>query len=119
MILVISGYREFNDYKLFSLSVDNFIKNHGKPDQIIFGECRGTDMLAKKYVDENKIEHKIYYANWRIGLSAGPIRNNEMIKVGSHFLAFLSNKSKGTKQAIESAEKNKLVVEVVKIDKID
>lgn len=116
MILVISGYREFNDYNKFEEVLDNFINENGNPELIIFGECRGTDKLAFQYVQKNKLPFKIYYADWKMhGLSAGPKRNNEMIKVATHMVAFLSDKSKGTKQAIESAEGNGLIVTCINI----
>ena len=116
MILVISGYREFEDYALFTDSLNIFIKQYGVPKKILFGDCRGTDALAKKYVLENKLNYKIYFADWKThGLSAGPKRNNEMIDIGTHLLAFLDKKSKGTKQAIQYATQNNLTVKIINI----
>ena len=117
MILMIYGYRDYNDYHDFISYVNNFIIKYGEPDQIIFGDCIGTDLLAKKYVQENKLSYKIFRADRKtFGKSAGPIRNNEMIKVATHMLAFLSKKSKKTKQVIESAKKVGLTVDIIKID---
>ena len=117
MVLCISGYRNFNDYNIFKQAVDTFIETYGMPDMVIFGECMGTDKLALKYVQEHNItNYKVYNANWAVhGLSAGPIRNKQMITVASHLLAFLSNESKGTKNAITLAKQRGLVVEVINI----
>lgn len=119
MVLCISGYRKFNDYDVFKNAVDTFIKTHGTPDMIIFGECAGADRLALKYVqtpEHNVVDYKVYNANWAIhGLSAGPIRNKQMIDVSSHLLAFLSKDSKGTKNAINYANQRGLIVEIINI----
>jgi hypothetical protein len=108
---MISGYRKFDDYNKFKITLDDFIKQNGILEMMIFGECFGTDKLALRYAVENNIDHKIFNADWKqYGLSAGPIRNNEMIKMASHLIAFISCESKGTKQAVNSAKKNKLIV---------
>jgi len=107
MILVISGCREYTDYTDFTNKITNFIDENGKPELVIFGECRGTDKLSLRYMKENNLKYKIYYANWeKFGIKTCPIRNDEMISIGTHLIAFLSENSKRTRQIITYA-KNK------------
>lgn len=86
---------------------------------IIVGDCRGVDTLAVKACKELKYPYKIFKADWNTyGLSAGPIRNKEMVDCiskieGEKFvLAFHENieESKGTKNLIKIANENKIKV---------
>lgn len=117
--LCISGYRYFTDYKKIVRSMDIFIEKYGLPHTMYFGECSGTDKLALRYVIENSdkiFDYKIFYADWKkYGLRAGPIRNEEMIKISTHLLAFEHENSKGTKNAISLAKKYKLNVMIIDI----
>ena len=119
MTLCISGYRNFIDYPLFKTTLDNFIKENGEPSIMLFGECTGTDKMALTYcnIDIHKpLNHKIYYADWKKhGLKGGPLRNEEMLKLSTHLLAFLHDESKGTKNAIATAKKYNVKTTVVNI----
>lgn len=116
MILIISGYRDFNDYALFSSVLDEFLDKNKDIEKVIFGECRGTDALALRYMKKNIIPYEIYNAEWgKYGKGAGPIRNNKMVEIGTDLIAFLSEESKGTKQIIKKAQEKGLNVYVVNI----
>jgi hypothetical protein len=116
IFLCISGYRKFEDYNKFKEEVDKFIADNGMPEVMYFGECTGTDKLALQYAIENEIPYQIYYADWKKhGLKAGPLRNQEMITISTHLLAFLSKDSKGTKSAISLAKKQNVHITVVDI----
>ena len=49
--------------------------------EIVEGGARGTDALAKRYATEHGIKCHEFSALWDMhGMSAGPIRNSEMVK---------------------------------------
>lgn len=115
MRLLISGYREFADYKLFCETLEEF---NGTISVIIHGGCRGADTLARKYAEERGIEQEVYLPNWeRYGKRAGPIRNEKMIVDGcpDYAIVFLSEKSIGTKNMVSLCEKHGIDLTVVEI----
>lgn len=72
-------------------------------------------LFCKKY-DGYNITYKIFEANWKeFGKAAGPIRNEQMAKYGTHLLAFWDLKSKGTKNMILNSKQNNLHIKVVQI----
>jgi len=107
MIVLISGSRHFCDYVLFSQILDLVLIPN---PFFIFGDCKGADSLAKRYADERKICYEIYRADWKKGLSAGPIRNKKMINIGHPDIGifFISKESKGTKQCLGYAKMKKI-----------
>lgn len=114
--IIITGYRDFNDQKLFDEIMNNVIKND-VIDEISCGDCRGTDFLARNFCKIKKIKNNVYKADWKtFGLSAGPIRNQKMIDDCLNYdllISFISPKSKGTISCVNYAEKKKM--KVVKI----
>ena len=116
MKLIIAGCRDFNDRKLIYEGIDTFIEECGVPDVIIEGGASGVDRIAGDYARENDIPLMVFPADWnKYGRAAGPIRNGEMVKHGTHLLAFWDGKSRGTKNMIETAKKHGLVVGVYKL----
>lgn len=105
MNLIIAGCRDFTDRAFIYEGIDAFIEEYGKPDYIIEGGARGVDRMAYYYAKDNGIPVKVFPAYWdKYGKSAGPIRNEEMAKHGTHLLAFWDGKSRGTKNMIEMAK---------------
>lgn len=114
MNLIIAGCRYFTDRKLIYEGIDSFIKEYGTPDLIIEGGAKGVDRMAYYYAKDNDIPVKVFPANWnKYGRAAGPIRNEEMAKHGTHLLAFWDGKSRGTKNMIEMAKKHGLIVTII------
>lgn len=78
--ILVCGGREYNDASylnkvLCELSTD-------KDVVIIQGGARGADSLAKEWAMNTGVEFIEVKADWnRHGKSAGPIRNNEMLKL--------------------------------------
>lgn len=117
-IILISGYRDFNDYKIFSQALDQIITKLPKV-KLVFGDCRGTDTLAKQYAREHEITHIIYQADWKsYGKKADPIRNKKMIDYEKPDLGifFISKKSKGTKQCLSYAQSKHLICYIISLD---
>lgn len=105
MNLIIAGCRDFTDRAFIYEGIDAFIEEYGKPDYIIEGGARGVDQVAGIYATEHNILLRIFKADWnKYGRAAGPIRNEEMAKHGTHLLAFWDGKSRGTKNMIEMAK---------------
>ena len=119
MIIAITGYRKFTKYEKFEKELNDFInKNSIKISKMVFGDCKGTDLLAYNYCEKYHIPFQMYYADWkRQGKAAGPLRNIEMInsEKPDFLIAFLNSESKGTKQCVEYAKTkgiNTYIVEV-------
>lgn len=74
--------------------------------EIVSGGARGADSLAERYAQENDIQLTVFPAEWdKYGKSAGYRRNHQIIDYADVVLAFWDGQSKGTKHAIELAEK--------------
>ena len=52
-------------------------------DILILGDASGVDAIALKYATLNKIQYRLFRADWnRWGKAAGPKRNREMVDNG-------------------------------------
>lgn len=120
--LLVCGGRHFEDYTLLNNILNKVLKDTmltPNDVEIVSGHCKGADMLGEKWAEENNASVKIFPADWvKYKRSAGPIRNKEMIDYISCFenkmvVAFVSPNSKGTKQTISLAEKNKIPIIVI------
>lgn len=112
--VIIAGGREFNQYQLLKLKCDKILSQ--MTDVIIIsGGARGADKLGENYAKEKGYKCERYEADWdTYKKAAGPIRNEEMAKVGTHLIAFWDGKSTGTKNMIEVATSYGLKVRVIK-----
>jgi len=86
---------------------------------IIHGNCKGADMLAAALALSLELKVIAYPADWkRYGDSAGPKRNEQMLKENPDLIiAFHNNlrrKSKGTKDMVLLALDAGIPVEVIK-----
>jgi len=107
MNISIIGYRKFYDYELFVECINKKIKRDKiKIKNIISGGCLGTDKLAEKYADENKINKIIYYPNIKKFGSpkAYHIRNKEIADNCDILFAFVDKESKGSLSTINFAK---------------
>lgn len=116
MRLLISGYRDFNDYNFIKNAIDILFsykieeaqgENNKKIEEyeskksenvIIHGGCRGCDGIAEEVAREMNVRTEVYKPDWSKGKIAGPLRNQEMIDKGKPDFAilFISEYSKGT-----------------------
>ncbi len=115
MKLCISGSRSFlnddNKINLVHGIVETFV-NYLQPTIVHLGGANGVDKIAEVALREmnqsleEPIQLRIHYPSWdRHGNSAGMIRNQEMINDSDALLAIWDGTSKGTKGAIDMAEK--------------
>lgn len=103
MRVLVCGSRDFNDYRLLEEVLDRY-----EITEIIQGEARGADSLARTYGERRGIPVHGFPALWDIyGRAAGPIRNSEMLREGDPELviAFPKGASRGTYNMIEIARK--------------
>lgn len=124
MKIIIAGGRDFQDYELLKLSMNNFISSWDKDIfpkdiEIVSGHASGADSLGEKFANEFGCKIRIFPADWNFfGKSAGIIRNREMLSYVKIYddpilIAFWDGKSKGTKNMIDIAKKAGITVVVV------
>lgn len=101
--LVVAGTRSFNDEKLLYDTLDSI---EGPIVEIVSGHAKGADSLGEKYAKDKGIDLVIFPANWtKYNKTAGPIRNEKMIKYADAVVVFWDGKSTGTYNMIKLAEK--------------
>lgn len=113
--IAIVGSRTFTDYNFAKKKINAIFKKYSiTPTKIISGGAQGADKVAEQYAHEYKIPIQIMKADWqKFGKSAGPIRNQEIVKLVDVIIAFWDGKSRGTKNTIDTAKKlNKQVIVV-------
>ena len=102
--VIIAGCRNFNNYSVAEIFIDECIKNENVV--IISGGCKGADRLGEIYAQKHGIEIIKFPAEWsRYGKAAGPIRNRKMAEDADIIICFWDKKSRGTKSLIDYAEK--------------
>ena len=107
--VIVAGSRCFNDYGLLEQELDKLFKKNdefvGKEIKIISGMALGADALAIDYADKHKLTKILFPANWkRYPLVAGFLRNEDMLSVATHLVAFWDGESTGTRHMIEIAK---------------
>lgn len=103
VILAVVGSRSFNNYEQLKQLLN---ENYDNIEEIVSGGANGADKLAEQYCKEYNIKLNIYYPNWNLyGKSAGPIRNEQIIKNSDEVIAFWDGTSSGTRSSINFAKK--------------
>ncbi len=109
MKLMITGSRRIENFDL-----SPYIP--GEVVLILCGGARGVDHLAEEYADRHKISKLILRPQYeRYGRGAPLRRNREMVEIADHVLAIWDGISRGTKAAIDYAEKRGKPVTVIKL----
>lgn len=113
MKVLVCGSRNFNDAEL----MEDVLKQWDIRE-IIEGEARGADSLAREYAERHGLVCHKFPALWdQHGKAAGPIRNAQMLREGNPELvvAFRGVNSRGTQNMINQAEKAGVPVYIVEI----
>ena len=127
--IIVAGCRDFEDYAEIDMVLDKSIEYYLYREdfniddiEIIEGECRGVDLLAKHYAEEHGYKVKGFPANWNTeGRAAGPLRNQRMSAYAAEdghkgvLIAFWDGKSRGTKNMINCANKKNLDIYIYSI----
>lgn len=105
-ILAVIGSRTFTDYDKFKIELTNFLENFPhRVGILVSGGAKGADSLARRYSEENNLPFIEIPADWnKYGMSAGMIRNQEVILKAHYVLAFWDGTSTGTLDAISRAK---------------
>lgn len=133
MKIIISGGRDFADFRRFKEVLDHYLSRTDKGSvEVVSGRCDrgvstylardgvmvyGADGLAERYSDLNGIKFTGFPADWSLGKFAGPKRNALMALYcapGDILVAFWDLKSSGTGDMIEKAKERGLIVKIVK-----
>ncbi len=116
--VIVAGGRDFSDYDLMKETLDNLFWDsdvfEGKVIKIVSGMARGADTLAIDYADENELTKILFPVNWKFHKHlAGLFRNEDMLSVGTHLIAFWDGDSHGTKKMIDLAREKGIPVWVI------
>lgn len=117
--VIIAGGRDFTDYEYMSKVLSKLLFNSSPFDgdsiTIISGMAKGADTLAIQYADEHQMTKILFPANWKkYPIIAGFLRNEDMLRIATHVIAFWDGKSSGTKHMIDIAEEKGIPVWIYK-----
>ena len=114
--LAIIGSREFFNYSYAKKHILDIIMNNGiEVSKIISGGANGTDRIAEKFANDYNIPIEIINADWKLGKSAGVIRNTVIVKKSDYIIAFWDEKSKGTLDVINKAKRLHKKIFIIKV----
>ena len=114
--IIIAGSRSFTDYEKLKSACDSIFPNqYSEPCiTILSGTSSGSDSLGERYANEKGYTLNRYPADWKqYGKAAGPIRNRQMVKDADAAIVFWDGQSRGTKNLIEEAKKQGLIVRII------
>ena len=98
--VAVVGSRTYRDYNRVKEELDKL-----NIQLIISGGAPGADFLAQEYARHNGLPILIFYPDWRIGKSAGFVRNEKIVSNADIVIAFWDGKSKGTLDSINHAKR--------------
>lgn len=130
MYVLVSGYRDWTDEETIWFELDLIKEKYRHNMMVIQGGCSGADEIAAAWCKYNEIPCLTWPARWNSGESGkgeGPKRNRAMVDwlygilfslYGSTMfnhkcLAFLDDKSRGTRDAIKYMKDVDLNLKVV------
>jgi len=81
---------------------------------MVSGGAQGADKLGEKYAHARGMKTVIHKPDWKkYGRAAGMIRNKDIIHDADKVFAFWDGVSKGTKNSIDLAKKEKKSIDVL------
>lgn len=104
MRVLVCGGRKYRDQQRLYLELDRLHKAKGI-DVLIQGGAHGADALARRWCVYRMVMYENYPADWKLGISAGPIRNSQMLKEGRPDLVVAFPGGDGTKDMVEKARR--------------
>lgn len=113
--IIITGGQDFDNYtymseKLNELFWESDILGRGEK-KIISGMDKGADTLAIRYADEQELTKILFPANWKYHPRWGGIlRQEDMLSIATHLIAFWDGKSNDTKHIIDMARQKGIPV---------
>lgn len=115
MRLIVAGSRDITYYTAVKAAIEAWVQQHGYPDVLLCGMCRGVDSLARTWAINTGIPVVEFPADWeQYKKAAGPIRNRVMAENADALLAIRkTGESRGTDNMIKTALERGLQVDVV------
>lgn len=113
MKLLVAGSRGWKDFSTMKGVLFARLKQ-GPIDLIISGGAKGPDTYAIVFVNDLKIDVKVFKPDWSLGRGAGHIRNRDMAKEADELIAFWDGHSPGTEGMIDEMRRLKKPVKVVR-----
>lgn len=117
MKVAIVGSRDYHNYETIKNTMDRIKYNLKRLQlveitEIVSGGAPGVDTLAQRYAEENKLQFKVFPADWaQFGKAAGPMRNQQIVDYSDYVVAFPMGPSRGTRDTIMRASKvNKMAL---------
>lgn len=113
MRIIVAGSRSFDDYELLKRTLDALTSRLTEV-VVISGGARGADKLGERWAFERGHTYQVYHPDWdRLGKSAGPARNSEMVANADAAVFFHDGVSKGTADCMSKARLAGLKVKVI------
>lgn len=111
--VIVAGSRDITDIKIVELVIQN---SGFKIDELVCGMARGVDSIGYLLCKKKGIPIKEFPADWnRYGKSAGFVRNEEMAQYATHLIAISKDRSPGTENMINLANRYNLKVFVSRL----
>lgn len=116
--LLVCGSRTITNVSWIFSEIEKYISESNlqySDIHIIEGSAKGVDKIAKQFADDRNIPVIEMPADWKsYGRAAGPIRNEQMVRLCDQCLILWDGKSHGTKNDIDLCDKynksNKIVI---------
>ena len=101
--VLVCGGRDFQDVEFLHRVMAGFMARINI-DRVIEGDARGADRIAGHWARRMSIENVKFPADWdRHSLSAGPIRNSEMLETGKPDIVVAFLGGRGTDDMVQKA----------------
>lgn len=111
MRVLVCGGRDFTNYEALAMALYMVHELRGPITTIIHGGAKGADSFAGQWARENGIPVRMFAADWRThGVSAGPIRNAQMLKEGKPDRVIAFPGGEGTADMVAKAKRARVPV---------
>lgn len=116
----IVGGRDFNDYGFMKKVLDEKFDNLSFVDSIVSGGAKGADTLAERYAKEIGRPVVVFKPDYKkYGRGAALVRNTQIIEYSDVVYAFWDGRSRGTRDAINKAQKLGKILYVIRYNQDD
>lgn len=113
---LICGGRDFDSQSIFYCAMSQLLGMFGCPERIVHGGAEGVDRMAGEWGKRWAIQVVECKADWeRHGNAAGPIRNEDMLRIYTPDKVIAFPGGKGTADMVDRARKRlgQTVIEIV------
>lgn len=112
--LIITGLRTCDRKETVFQEINTYLGEIGMVEEIISGGSTGVDSFAKEYAVMHQIKHREFVPDWECDLNAASfIRDAKMAAYATHLLVISNGTSKESKNLIQEASQNNLVIKTV------